>query len=152
VLPALPGAVVAPPVVPPVDGVFPELPGVVVDPPVVPPVDGVLPVEGAAVGTLTTAAFTGVVAKVTKVAAFRIAAGVGLGFEAVLEDAALEDRPEEFSVHCAAHVIAADPIVTDTPTPTVAPLLQLQPAKVNPDLESPEPLPVVKVAPAASAD
>ena len=43
-------------------------------------------------------------------------------------------------------------MVTEVPAETVAPLLQLQPANVNPDLESPEPLPVVKVAPAASAD
>ena len=125
-------------VVPPVDGVEPELPGVVV----VPPVDGFdaelpeveeEPLEDGVetTGEVTTAVFTGVVARVTNVADFLTTAGVGFEeFPEPPETPPAFEFPDELAVHCAAQVIAADPIVTDAPTPTVAPLLQLHPANV----------------------
>ncbi len=85
--------------VPPVDGVFPELPGagVVGVAGVDPPVDGLLPelpvagevpelLEVVDTGVETTDDLTGVVARVTRVADLRTAAGVGLA-------AALEALP-----------------------------------------------------------
>ena len=97
-------------------GVDPDLPGVV----------------GATItGETTTVVFTGVVATVTKVPVFFTVAGVALLVAAALT--ALPpplELPLDAAVHCATHVIAAAAIVTETPTPIVAPPLQLQPAKV----------------------
>ena len=100
--------VVDPPVVPPVDGVFPELPGAGF---VVPPVDG-------DTGVATTPDFTGVVARVTKVADFLMTAGVGLEVAAALvalpppEELPPElPPPDETTVHCATQVSVVDGIV-----------------------------------------
>jgi hypothetical protein len=107
--PELPGAGV---VVPPVDGVEPELPGSVV-----PPVDGVTglagvfvpaPNVGVVAVVVTTVDFTGVVARVTKVAVFLTTAGVGFVDAAVLvvfpPPELLEPPLDELADHWATHV------------------------------------------------
>ena len=164
VLPELPGAGVVG-VVPPVEGVLPELPGAVVVPPVVPAADGVFPeLPGAGVatdgvtGVATTLDFTGVVARVTSVADLRTTAGVGLDCAAALvafpppDDPPPPDPPPEAAVQRATQVSVAAGIVKLVPADNVDPLLQLQPAKVNPDFVNPVPLARLNVAPLALSD
>lgn len=150
-------------VVPPVDGVFPELPGAEVVPPVAPLEAGVFPelpgvvaTEGAT-GVDTTFDLTGVVARVTRVADLRTTAGVGFAVAAALVALPPPDEPpppeppppDEFAVHTATHVNVPEGMVTLVPADCVDPLLQLHPAKVNPDLVNPEPDAREKTAPLA---
>jgi hypothetical protein len=142
VFPELPGAEVVPPVLPLEAGVFPELPGVVVT-------EGVTGVD-------TTLDLTGVVARVTRVADLRTAAGVGRTGVAAFAELPPPDPPppdppppDEFAVHTATHVNVPEGMVTLVPADCVDPLLQLHPAKVNPDLVNPEPDAREKTAPLA---